>query len=256
MCADDNLQMLGQFRKEGVGYIDLLVIHYAGKMSPECRFSRGGSNCNPPFSHLGAITKQDTQDTWRALEKLRDLKVVRSIGVSMFTPEQMQWILDNVTQTFDVYQEMYTPAKHNNTLLAWTKEHNIQQQSRAALEGHISTNPSVKQAAAAHNAMELQVELRWILQQGLPTMSCTNPLSTADVKEVLCAYDFELTKGELHAIQLASCTNKCDSDPDLCNGTCANLVKKFSCANDYCETCQWAGWCDKECGVGQCQAPK
>ena len=36
--------------------------------------------------------------------------------------------------------------------------------------------------------------------------------------------------------------------------TCAELINtmNYTCAADYCPTCPYAGWCDKQCGFGAC----
>ena len=53
----------------------------------------------------------------------------------------------------------------------------------------------------------------------------------------------------------AYCSNKCD-DEQLCGDpvgqTCSELVNEYSCERYYCPTCQWAGWCDQQCGFGSC----
>ena len=51
-----------------------------------------------------------------------------------------------------------------------------------------------------------------------------------------------------------ACTNKCD-DTGQCGDTCSNLVKKYACSTTYCDSCPYAGWCDKECNTGACAAP-
>ena len=51
------------------------------------------------------------------------------------------------------------------------------------------------------------------------------------------------------------CGNKCD-DYKVCGSpagqTCSALVQQYSCEKYYCPTCDYAGWCDKECGFGVC----
>jgi len=48
------------------------------------------------------------------------------------------------------------------------------------------------------------------------------------------------------------CDNKCDTTGQ-CGDSCANLVQKYSCQTEYCDTCKWAGWCDKQCNMGSCK---
>ena len=175
---------------------------------------------------------------------LRSLGVVRGLGVAIFLPEQMEWILENTSHSI---------AKRNNSLLAWAQSHQIQMQARAALDGRGNNNATaIVKAASVHNVTNHQVQLRWILQNGLPV--CTNPLTDARTKEFFSTFDFSLSQAEMDAISLSNCNDQCDLTGE-CGDTCANLVHSFSCATDYCETCRWAGWCDKTCGVGTCAKP-
>lgn len=201
-CVDDNLQLLRQFG-EDVGYIDLLLIHYAGKIEPKCRFTRGhAAGCDPPFRALQPMTKRDAQETWRAMEDLQALGVVRSLGMSIFTPEQIEWILENATRPIDVLQSAYLPGRHNETLRAWCDAHGIVLQSRVAMNRNPMDMPAVTAAAAAHNVTKRQAKLRWIVQSGVPT--CADPLTFGQEHEDLGVFNFELSEKEMHDIASAS----------------------------------------------------
>ena len=69
-CADDNLQMLGQFGTNGVAYIDLLLVHFPFVLKAVCRFNRSSPECLPPNAPYVAATIEELQDTWRAMEEL------------------------------------------------------------------------------------------------------------------------------------------------------------------------------------------
>ena len=200
------------------------------------------------------ITKEDTQATWRAMEELQSLGVVRSLGVSIFSPEQAEWILENASSPIDVFQILYQVQGHNNTLLEWTKAHGIQLRSRIEFEYQDSV-PAIDAAAKAHNVSTMAVELRWLLQLGLPISAC--PPTESKIDKYLEAYDFTLTAAEMKSISLCGCSNLCDLTGECGSGdSCSSLLKTYSCKADYCPTCRWAGWCDKECGVGTCEVPK
>ena len=49
-----------------------------------------------------------------------------------------------------------------------------------------------------------------------------------------------------------TCANKCD-DTGECAGQCADLVKKYPCADYYAPGKEYAGWCDKSCHYGNCK---
>ena len=87
---------------------------------------------------------------------LYNVKVVRSLGVSIFKPEQIEMILDNSTRPIDVYQIMFDATNHNNTLLEWAKAHGIQMQARAMMFGGQQESGPISKAAAAHNATAKQ----------------------------------------------------------------------------------------------------
>lgn len=51
------------------------------------------------------------------------------------------------------------------------------------------------------------------------------------------------------------CFDKCSlkANAELCsNQMCSELVKSYSCADNYAPGKQFAGWCDQTCGFGTC----
>lgn len=200
-CADDNLQMLGQFGTNGVAYIDLLLVHFPFVIKPVCRFHRESPECQAPKSPFTVASKQELQDTWRAMEELKRIGVVKSIGVSDYNIEQLTATLENATQPIDLNQVEWNPKKHDEKMLAFCKKNNIQLQAWSPLggaEGSVLAEPSVKKIAGVHNVSTAQVALRWSLQRGVAVVVGTaNPEHAAGDLDL---FGFELADAEVDAI--------------------------------------------------------
>jgi len=126
-------------------YIDLLLIHA------------------PPLQ-LGC------DDTWATLEEYKSKGVLRSIGVSNWSPKHFQQlkhkVLPAVNQiefsvfSHDVETEKYC-AEHNITIMAWSPLADPARSHKS-----VFSEPNVKAIAAKHNVTPAQVALRWIAQKG------------------------------------------------------------------------------------------
>lgn len=205
-CADDNLQMLGQFGSQGAGYIDLLLIHFPFAMKPACRFRRNSEECTVPFH---SASKETIQDTWRAMEELKRIGVVKAIGVSDFNTTQLQYILDIAKQPIELNQVEWNPSDHNDEMLAFCKKHNIRLQAWSPLggkKGSVLGDPMIKSIAASHNVSTAQVVLRWSLQRGVAVVvGSANPdhqLSDIDT------FSFQLSEEEVQKISQMQVTSK------------------------------------------------
>lgn len=197
-CADDNLQMLGQFGTAGVAYIDLLLIHFPLTVKPVCRFHRERPEC-AGFSNMTVpASKEALADTWRAMEDLKKIGVVRSIGVSNYMVEHLEATLANATQPIEVNQVEWHPRHHQEELLDFCKAHGILLEAYSPLGGaggSVLSHPVVKEIAAAHNTSAPQVVLRWSLQRGVAVV-----VGTANADHMAADRDifgFQLTADEV-----------------------------------------------------------
>lgn len=196
-CADDNLQMLGQFGTSGVAYIDLLLVHFPFTIKPQCRFHRELPECADNMT-LPA-SKQALADTWRAMEDLIEMGVVRSIGVSNYMVEHLEATLANATRPIEVNQVEWHPMHHQEELLDFCNAHGILLEAYSPLGGaggSVLSNPVVKEIAAAHNASAPQAVLRWSLQRGVAVV-----VGTANADHMVADRDifsFQLTADEVN----------------------------------------------------------
>jgi len=199
-CADDNLQMLGQFTDAGVGYLDMLLVHFPGIVKTECRFNRNLPQCHG-FGMLELATAEQLQDTWRAMEDLKRLGVVRSIGVSDYNITHLQQTLVTAKEPIEMIQVEWNPKQHDEELLQFCKSHGIQLQAWSPLggsAGSVLSEPVLINAAKMHNVSTAQVALRWALQKGVAVV-----VGTADPGHAegdLNIFGFQLTDDEMTRI--------------------------------------------------------
>ncbi len=160
----------------GLDYLDLHLIHWP----------------NP--------SQKKYVDAWRALVDLREQGLVRSIGVSNFTPEHLGRIITDTGVTPAVNQvEMHPffPQEHQRSIHhdlgilteAWSP---LGKQQAPYSQG------AVTGAAEAHGVTPGQVILRWHVQQrSLPIPKSATPARQAENLDV---FGFELTDAEMAAI--------------------------------------------------------
>eukprot|EP00747_Dinoflagellata_sp_TGD_P068300 gnl/TRDRNA2_/TRDRNA2_155653_c0_seq1.p1 gnl/TRDRNA2_/TRDRNA2_155653_c0~~gnl/TRDRNA2_/TRDRNA2_155653_c0_seq1.p1 ORF type:complete len:367 (-),score=55.32 gnl/TRDRNA2_/TRDRNA2_155653_c0_seq1:62-1162(-) len=217
-CVDDNMQMLnllGDENKAVNGYIDLLLIHFPNKTPLACRF-RDIDSCDAMAdvpTHPTA-TKEQVQSTWRALEDLKKLGAVKSIGVSSFNISHLQWTQEIATEQIDVNQVNWNPLAHDDELLAFSKKHGIQLQAWSPLGGSAEFNKlfgiqgsllsfaPIEHIAQKHHVSTAQVILRWSIQQGVAITTASNVPSHQ--RGDMDLWSFELTKDEMDVISSLS----------------------------------------------------
>jgi len=140
------------------------------------------------------------RDAWRGLVELRRQGVVRSIGVSNFTPTHLEAIIEDSGVTPAVNQIELHPYFVQTEALAAHERLGVLTQSwtplgRAAATGD---DAAIADAAAAHGVTPAQVVLRWHIQRGaVPLPKSANPERQ---KANLDVFGFDLTEDEVAAI--------------------------------------------------------
>jgi len=202
MCGYDALQMLN------TSYIDLLLLHLPYRFKPQCwDFLESGmhAGCDPPAYDPG---RQGRQEAWRALELLVQQKKVRAIGLSDFSVQQIEDILEIATVPPAVLETHWAPGQHNSTLHAFCSKHNIVIQAWGALGAgnwgkSILASPELERIADAHsnasrNVSTAQVALRWSVQLGNALIAGTgNP---NHMRSDMNIFDFVLDDAEMDVI--------------------------------------------------------
>jgi 2,5-diketo-D-gluconate reductase A len=155
-------------------------------------------------------------DSWRAMIKLREDGVARSIGVSDFTQAHLQRLIDETGVVPAVNQIEMHPRLLQGEMRAAHEQLGIVTQSWSPLGRGTGLlgEPAVVKVAEAHGVSPAQAILRWHLQLGaLPLPMSSNP---SRQRENLDLFGFTLTDAELDAITgLATGQRLWGQDPDV-----------------------------------------
>jgi 2,5-diketo-D-gluconate reductase A len=157
-------------------------------------------------------------ETWKALVRLREAGVARSIGVSNFTPETLERIVDATGVVPTVNQIELHPRFQQRAMRALHERLGIVTQSWSPLgRGHLDADPTIAAVAAAHGRSWAQVVIRWHLQRGLAAIpKSATPSRIAANREV---FDFALSDAEMTAIDgLDDPAGRGGAHPDDMNG--------------------------------------
>jgi 2,5-diketo-D-gluconate reductase A len=148
-------------------------------------------------------------DTWRALEKLLADGRVRAIGVSNFLPEHLRAVAALGGTVPAVNQIEVHPALQQRELGVATEAWS------PLAQGAVLSDPAVLRIATDHDRTPAQVVLRWHVQQG--RIVIPKSVTPSRIRENLRIFDFELTAGELAAIDALESDGRTGPHPDHFN---------------------------------------
>ncbi|WP_059005969.1 aldo/keto reductase [Streptomyces specialis] len=152
-------------------------------------------------------------DSWRAMIKLRDDGLVRSIGVSNFTPEHIRRLEKETGVLPAVNQIELHPLLPQDDTRAFHAGHGIVTESWSPL-GRGSTlleDEGIARIAAAHGVSSAQVILRWHVQLGAVPLPKSG--DAARRRANLDVFGFALDPGEMAAVA-GRPSRRLGGDPD------------------------------------------
>ncbi|MFX1255387.1 MAG: aldo/keto reductase [Promethearchaeota archaeon] len=130
---DRSLQQLG------LGYVDLYLIHW-------------------PVTRLRL-------ESWRAMEKILDEGKCRAIGVSNYTIDHLQELLDHSPVVPTVNQVEFHPWLYQKELVDYCRSHNIVLEAYSPLtKGRRLTDPQLARLSMKYARSPAQILIRWCLQ--------------------------------------------------------------------------------------------
>ena len=156
-------------------------------------------------------------DTWKAMERLVDLKLVRSIGLSNFKPSEIDEILQiarikPVVNQIELHpylnqQEMREYcAKHNIIITSYCPLANLKRENEREEDASALYNPVIQEIAKTKNKTTAQIIIRWHLQHGLTVIPKT--VTPARLIENSQVFDFALSDNEMHQIDQLGVTHR------------------------------------------------
>lgn len=153
------------------------------------------------------------EDTYRAIQRLYDEKLVRAIGVSNHHQHHLERILAKSNTKPMVNQIELHPQLTQEPLRAFCAEQEIAVTSWSPLaRGRLLEEPVLSEIAAGHNKTIAQVIIRWHLQQDLIVIP--KSVTPARIVENADVYDFSLKAEEVQAIDSLNQDWRTGTNPD------------------------------------------
>ena len=150
---------------------------------------------------------------WKALIKLREEGLVRSIGVSNFHIHHLKEIEEATGVIPAVNQVELHPWLTQKELIAYCQEKGIQVEAYSPLMGgKLGEEEALSEIAAAYGKTPAQIVLRWHLQNKIIII----PKSVHDyrIRENADLYDFELKDSDMKRIDALNRNYRFLPDPD------------------------------------------
>jgi 2,5-diketo-D-gluconate reductase A len=155
-------------------------------------------------------------DTWRAMQQLQAEGRVRAIGVSNFTEEHLQRLLDEADVAPAINQVELHPRLQQAPLRAFHAEHGIVTEAWGPLgQGTLLGDPVIGELARKYGKSPAQIMLRWHLQLGNVVIPKT--VTPARMAENFAVFDFELADDDLRVIAELDAGGRVGPDPEQFN---------------------------------------
>lgn len=152
-------------------------------------------------------------DTWKALERLYEEKVVRAIGVSNFHIHHLEELSTKANIAPMVNQFEFHPYLTQEELRKYCREHQIQVEAYSPLmQGHFKQEKTILDVAQKVNRTPAQVLLRWNLQHGFVTIP--KSVNEERIVENAKIFDFELAKEDMKRLDQLNRHHRFGLDPD------------------------------------------
>jgi methylglyoxal/glyoxal reductase len=152
-------------------------------------------------------------ETWRAMERLYEEKMVRAIGVSNFQIHHLEQLKTKANVVPMVNQVELHPYLTQEQLREYLQENRIAVEAWSPLaRGRILGDPVLVELAQRYQKTVAQIILRWHLQQDIIFIPKT--ITSSRIAENADIYDFELTKEDMAAINALNRDMRTGPDPD------------------------------------------
>jgi 2,5-diketo-D-gluconate reductase A len=152
-------------------------------------------------------------DSWRAMEKLKNEGLVRSIGVCNFHPHHVDEILKVAEHQPVLNQVELHPWLTQDKVLEYDNSHSILTQAWSPLaRGKILEEDMLAELAKSHGKSVAQIVLRWHIQRGVAVIPKSNSMER--ITENMNVFDFELSEQEMVSISLLNSNFRTGVDPE------------------------------------------
>jgi 2,5-diketo-D-gluconate reductase A len=174
----------------GLSYLDIYLIHW-------------------PAPKRGLLYVE----SWKAMERLKNEGLVKSIGVCNFHPHHIDEVLKMAEHPPVMNQIEVHPFLTQDQVIAYNTQHSILTQAWSPLaRGQVLDNPLISKIAGEHGKSNSQIVLRWHIQRGTAVI----PKSTSRdrIIENLNVFDFELSEAQMLEISSLNRNYRTGVDPE------------------------------------------
>lgn len=152
-------------------------------------------------------------DTYRAIERLYDEKLIRATGVSNHHANHIEEILKKANTPPMINQIELHPLLSQIPLREFCQEHEIEITSWSPLaRGRLFSEPTLEHLANKHQKSIAQIIIRWHLQNGLIVIP--KSVTPTRIKENIEVADFELSLADMTIINTLNKGERVGPDPD------------------------------------------
>ncbi len=153
------------------------------------------------------------EDTYRAIERLYDEKLIRVPGVSNHHEHHLQTLLNNANVAPMVNQIELHPYLNQAPLRAFCKEQNIAVTAWSPLgRGNVLNDATIQAIAKQYEVTPAQVILRWHLQQDV--IIIPKSVTPSRIKENTELFHFELSNETMAQLDALNRDERFGQNPD------------------------------------------
>ena len=182
-------------KRLGLDYLDLYLIHWPIPVMYKDNW------------------KEVSRQTWKAMERLYDRKLIRAIGFSNFLPHHIENIEATANVQPAVDQLEVHPMFPQNAAVKYCRDKGIQVQAWSPLgHGSILANETLEKIGVSHGKTSAQAALRWELQQDIIPVTRSTHLER--MKENADIFNFWLSAEEMRRISELGEDGRTGPDPD------------------------------------------
>ena len=157
--------------------------------------------------------KDSFVDTYKAIERLYEEKLIRATGVSNHHAHHLEKIFAKANVRPMVNQIEVHPRLTQEPLRKFCKEHNIAVTSWSPLaRGGLLTDPTIAYIGDKYGKTSAQVIIRWHLQNDLIVIP--KSVTRERISENIHVADFELSLDDVRAIDALNLNERTGSNPD------------------------------------------
>ncbi|XP_013193304.2 uncharacterized protein LOC106137092 [Amyelois transitella] len=183
-------------------YVDLYLIHWPVS-----------------FNDKGEDAEIDYLETWKGMEKLVDLGLTKSIGVSNFNEEQLERLLKVATIKPVVNQIEINPTLTQHSLVDYCKTHSIipvaytplglisEARPEFAGKDAIKTDPKLGEIADKYGNTRAQIALKYLVQRGIAVVP--KSFTKSRIAQNIDIFDFQLTPEEMAVVDSYNIDHRC-----------------------------------------------